>query len=594
MKEETKQPGKGVALIDICKYIYRFSEGRRPVLFFYVFLFILVNVIDMLDILLIGYLFNYIQLNGVISTNIVFILSLILGLFAIDFASWALHGPARILEQKMAFYVSNNFRDYLYRNTLELPLSFHNEEHSGQIISKISKGVISLDGFTSGSFMIIRAIFTAVAVFVTLFIYDYTFALIGGVCLLVTYGIAYLFEQKINPLRDKINKSDNILSEIVYDTISNITTIKMLSLSGIVSKSLDREVAHKFSSFKRKVVLNEIKWYIPSLIGTLFIVGVLLYYVYSMYVLGTIIMVGSLYTLYGFLSKLKGVLYDAAWLISQIQNNYRDIVNSEALSSHFSEIKKVKYKQIKQVDTIDLRDMHFSYGDTFNLSVDTLQLEKGKSYAFVGESGCGKTTMLKILASLLDADSYALRTNNKTSAINNMKDSVMLIPQEPELFSKTVRENITLGIPFTEKEVDDVLCMVNMKEVVAGLPEKIESKIFEKGVNLSGGQKQRLALARGILFARGKEVLLLDEPTSSVDQENEEEIYQKLLDLSRNKILISSVHKKNLLRFFDYIVYFEQGRIKEVVKNVDREEAMRQPIDQRVTLDEPVPIHLVK
>ncbi len=193
-----------------------------------------------------------------------------------------------------------------------------------------------------------------------------------------------------------------------------------------------------------------------------------------------------------------------------------------------------------------------------------------KSYAFVGESGCGKTTAMKILASLVECEGYELALSGSSpnlgevrevAKLENIRDSVMLISQEPELFSNSIRENITLGLPYTEKEVDEVLDMVNMRETIAGLPEGIESKVYEKGVNLSGGQKQRLALARGILFARDKEIILLDEPTSSVDQDNEERIYKSLLELAKDKILISSVHKRNLLSMFDYIVHFEKGKI---------------------------------
>ena len=97
----------------------------------------------------------------------------------------------------------------------------------------------------------------------------------------------------------------------------------------------------------------------------------------------------------------------------------------------------------------------------------------------------------------------------------------------------------------------------------------MESKIFEKGVNLSGGQKQRLALARGLLFAQEKEILLLDEPTSSVDQDNEVAIYTQIFENFGDKIIVSSVHKRNLLPLFDYVVTFEKGRITSVVNSED-------------------------
>lgn len=562
MKKENKEQ---FAIVTILKYVYRFSYEKKKWLFAYSFMFICVNVIGQMDILLGGYIFNYIQKNGVTVETFHYILFLILIIFVIDICGWTLHGPARIIEQRMAFFVSNNFRDFLYKNTLELPLSYHNSEHSGQIISKINKGRESIESFTSGGFMLIRSIFTAVAVFVALTINDYRFALVGVVLMIITYIIIGFFENKINPLRDNLNKSDNVLSEIIFDTISNITTIKMLSLSRLVRKSLDEETKTKYVSFKKKVVLNEIKWYVPSFFGSLFIVGVLLFYVYSMYITGSVVMIGSLYILYGFLTRLKEVLYDFAWMISDIQEQNRNILNSELISKHFNEIDKDDFPQCKNIKSIEITNLSFSYNENYTLEAEKLILEKGKKYAFVGESGCGKTTMLKILASLIKVDHYTCRINTQNAKIESLKNVSMLIPQEPELFSNTVRENITLGIPFEQKEIDEILGLVNMTETIANLPEGIESKIFEKGVNLSGGQKQRLALARGLIFAKDKEIVLLDEPTSSVDQISEMNIYTAIFKKFNDKIIISSVHKLALLPLFDYVVYFEQGKIVRVV-----------------------------
>lgn len=556
---------KTFAILNILRYMYHFSYEKKKVLFGYSFMFFIVNIVDQMDILLGGYIFNYIQKNGINDQTIYPVLGLVLLIFVIDIVSWGFHGPARVIELKMAFYISNNFRDYLYKNTLELPLSYHNAEHSGQIISKINKGKDAITRFAENGFMLIKSVFTGVAVFIALAIFDYRYALAGLVLMIVTYLLIKVFENKINPLRDKINKSDNILSEIIYDTISNITTIKMLSLSRLVSSSLDNETAHKFQSLKKKVVLNEIKWYIPSLIGSIFIVGVLLFYVYSVYVLGAVLMVGSLYIIYGYLFRLKDVLYDFAWMVSNIQEQNRDILNSEDISKHFEEIDKEVFVQKSNINKLTVQDIHFSYNEKFSLTVNDLVLLKGKKYAFVGESGCGKTTMLKILASLVKVDNHVVDIDGVRSRIENIKDITMLIPQEPELFSNTIRENITLGVPFEEKMITDTLELVRMKETIESLPEGLESKIFEKGVNLSGGQKQRLALARGLLFAKDKEILLLDEPTSSVDQDNEMAIYSKIFENFSDKIIVSSIHKRNLLHLFDYVVMFEKGRISAIL-----------------------------
>jgi ABC-type multidrug transport system fused ATPase/permease subunit len=138
---------------------------------------------------------------------------------------------------------------------------------------------------------------------------------------------------------------------------------------------------------------------------------------------------------------------------------------------------------------------------------------------------------------------------------------VTLFPQEPEIFENTIAYNITLGLPFPEDEINRICDAAHFSEVVALLPQGLQSKIQEKGVNLSGGQKQRLALARGILAARDSDLVLLDEPTSSVDPKTEMLIYEKLFREFNDKVVVSSLHRLHLLPHFDYIYVMAHGRI---------------------------------
>ncbi len=137
----------------------------------------------------------------------------------------------------------------------------------------------------------------------------------------------------------------------------------------------------------------------------------------------------------------------------------------------------------------------------------------------------------------------------------------MLVPQEPEIFSSTIRENITLGVNYAETEIKKVMKLAEFANTVKQLPRGLDSVINEKGVNLSGGQKQRLALARALLFAQDKELILLDESTSSVDPENEVKIYQNIFKHFKGKTVLASIHKMNLLKYFDRIVIFADGRV---------------------------------
>ncbi|HMI64335.1 MAG TPA: ABC transporter ATP-binding protein, partial [Puia sp.] len=148
-----------------------------------------------------------------------------------------------------------------------------------------------------------------------------------------------------------------------------------------------------------------------------------------------------------------------------------------------------------------------------------------------------------------------------TESLDQLNETVTLFPQEPEIFENTLAYNITLGLPFSEEEILQVCNSAHLTEVIHQLPLGLESDIREKGVNLSGGQKQRLALARGILAARDSDLILLDEPTSSVDPRTEALIYEGLFKAFSDKAIISSIHRLHLLARFDYVYILHQGRI---------------------------------
>lgn len=143
----------------------------------------------------------------------------------------------------------------------------------------------------------------------------------------------------------------------------------------------------------------------------------------------------------------------------------------------------------------------------------------------------------------------------------NVHSSVTFFPQDPEIFGNTVLYNITLGLPFSKDEVTKVCAQAQFLDVLEKLPEGLDTYIQEKGVNLSGGQKHRLALARGILASRNSDIILMDEPSSSVDPRTEKLIYAGLFEALQSKTVISSLHRLHLLTHFDYIYILCNGQV---------------------------------
>jgi ABC-type bacteriocin/lantibiotic exporter with double-glycine peptidase domain len=193
-----------------------------------------------------------------------------------------------------------------------------------------------------------------------------------------------------------------------------------------------------------------------------------------------------------------------------------------------------------------------------------LRIQAGQKIAFVGASGSGKTTFLTLMRGLYKAQSVTLSIDGQLfENLAPLSGFTTLIPQDSEVFENTVEYNITFGTHVSKAVVAEALSISCFDQVLPKLPHGLATDIRERGVNMSGGQKQRLALARGLVAAQDSSLLLLDEPTSNIDQTTEGVIFDRLFKHFADKAIIATVHRLYLLPRFDHIVVMENGSIIE-------------------------------
>jgi ABC-type multidrug transport system fused ATPase/permease subunit len=274
--------------------------------------------------------------------------------------------------------------------------------------------------------------------------------------------------------------------------------------------------------------------------------------------------------LINYLDKLGTFFFKFAALYGEILQRRARVMNAEELAADFRVESFANHILPSDWKRLSIKNLRFSYSTLPNarptLSGVSLDITKGDKIAFVGKSGSGKTTLLKIMRDLHTPQRLTLTVDGKNVAdgFAGIVRAIALVPQQPEIFATTVGNNITLGAEYDAATVDRFLNMACFGEVVEVLPKGLDSSINEKGVNLSGGQMQRLALARGLLACDNKDVILLDEPTSSLDSTTEMRVYKRIFSGFAGKTIISSVHRLHLLRLFDRICFFEDGRIISV------------------------------
>lgn len=243
------------------------------------------------------------------------------------------------------------------------------------------------------------------------------------------------------------------------------------------------------------------------------------------------------------------------------------LLNAEELAKDFTQSSFTNHVLPTGWKQLDIRNLSFSYssGDDADLHLEdvSMSIRHGETIAVVGETGSGKTTTLKIMRDLYHPKSLELFVDGRDveQGFEGISRAISLVPQSPEIFARTIMANITLDAEYDHDLVYRYTNMACFTSVAEKLPHGFNSSIKEKGVNLSGGEVQRLALSRGLLASHDKDIVLLDEPTSSLDFATEMTVYRNILKGFKGKTIISSIHRLHLLPMFDKIYMFEKGRI---------------------------------
>lgn len=558
---------RGNPLLNLIKVEWEYLGDRRKTFVFYTILFTIANLIALSTPLIIGLIFNSIQESITSQYELRKLIFQICLLLAVNIVFWIFHGSARVLEEKTGFFVNRNYTNDKIKNVLSLPLRWHKDHHSGDTIDKINKGAGAISGFAQyTTFQVISGSVTIMGALIVLLFVDKFAALLAIIFSFGSLFVIFQFDKVLYKQYKELNKLSNKVSAGIFDYLSNIRTVITLRLRKAVSKEIDSRLMASYNLFKKNIVYNEIKWAFASISISLMTVIVLSMRAYRDYTTG-VILIGTLYILYGYLERVGDTFYRFAELygrlvaydasvagVNQIDEEYKKI-RSENLIDLPEKWREIELKKITFAHNVESEMLHL---DNVNM-----KFKKGQRIALIGESGSGKSTILSLIRGLDKPQKEKVLCDGLEldKGIARLKKHVTLIPQDPEIFNNTIKYNITLDFPVPSYQLEKAIEMAEFAKVVARLEKGLNTNVLEKGVSLSGGEKQRLALARGILAARDSEIVLMDEPTSSVDSLNEIKIYQNIFKEFKDKTIISSIHRLHLLKMFDYIYLFDKGKI---------------------------------
>lgn len=554
------------AFLTLLTALWQYSRGRRRIVVTYVTCFIIGNTIWLFEPYAVGKILNAIQGAAGSGTTVTTVWKYLALLVALSVGFWLFHGPARVLEREHAFFVRRAFKQHLFTILTSLPMQWHKNHHSGQTINRIAKATNALFNFTQNSFQLIEMIIRPIGALVALYLIMPGAAVLAvGVSVFSSF-IVFFYDRILLPLYDRVNESEHRVASVLHDYITNITTVITLRLEALTHSEIWRRMSQTLLPYRKEVRINEAKWFTATLLIALMTSFVLGWYAWVTMSGGGTLLVGTFFMLYDYLQKIGGAFYTFAWKYGDTVEQSSDfravqpILTADRAEYHASHVLPDAWKKIA------ITDLRFSYDDEESkrqhLDGVSIELHHARKIAFIGESGSGKSTLMTLLRGLHPADATVLCDGTVLPhGLQHLAPHVTLIPQEPEIFENTFEYNITLDTDQEESKVTECVALARFDTVVARLPRGLQTNTAEKGVNLSGGEKQRLALARGFFAAEASSIILLDEPTSSVDPGNERLIYENLFQKFADRCVISSLHKLYLLPMFDEAYVFRDGKV---------------------------------
>jgi subfamily B ATP-binding cassette protein MsbA len=459
-------------------------------------------------------------------------------------------------------------RQELYDHLLKQPTSFFDKHRTNFLVSRLVVNCSAIELAVSSNLRdTLRESFMLICFLSAAFYFNWRLML-GA--LLLAPVIGYLttrFSKSLRRLSEEAVEGNKMLNDVAQETLANHTIVKAYTAE-------EREKV-RFSAVaamiaKANLRSGRIAAMSPPIIESVGVIALVIFFYFGLREINTSYMdAAQFFTFLFFLFRS----YDPMRRLSRQHNEINkafaaardvwDILDTdEVLPEKPNAIQLTPLEQ-----SLRLEHVSFNYGRGNKKILQNIDLEipRGSVVALVGESGGGKSSLIKLVQRLYDPTSGAIFWDNidlRDCKQSSLKKQLALVTQETVLFNDTVRYNISYGKPdATDEQIEEAARVAFADDFINELPQKYDTLVGERGIFLSGGQRQRIAIARAVLV--NAPVLILDEATSALDSESELLVQKALANLMKSKTSIVIAHRLSTIRRADKIVVMEKGRIVE-------------------------------
>ncbi|CAG8514236.1 2992_t:CDS:2, partial [Diversispora eburnea] len=471
--------------------------------------------------------------------------------------------------------LTERIRSLSFTSLLRQDIEFFDEERNsvGILTSSLSLDATRVNGLAGITFgTILQVVTTVIMGFIIGLAVGWKLTLACAVCIPLLIGSGAIRMKMLNGFQEKTKRAYEESAQIACEGAGNIRTVASLTrekdLWNIYHRLLDEPMKQGHNNafyasvsfaFAQSVIFlaNGLGFWYGS---RLFRDGE--YSINKMFTVFFAIIFGSMSAgrAFQFIPDIMKAKQSAASIISLIERN--PMIDTWSKSG----------KKLENVQgLIEFKDVHFRYPTRPHIQVLQgldLKVKPGQFAALVGPSGCGKSTTIGLTERFYQVTSGSVTIDGidiSTININNLRENIALVSQEPSLFDMTIKENIIFGCrpeqnP-TQEDIERVCREANIYDFISQLPEGFDTQVGGKGTQLSGGQKQRIAIARALI--RNPKILLLDEATSALDSQSEKVVQDALDQASKGRTTISIAHRLSTIQNADIIFVIKDGKVRE-------------------------------
>ena len=474
------------------------------------------------------------------------ILCVVFALFVgvIVFASMYIQG---LWIKKIMLQLKNS----LFHGMLHQPMATHQNRSSAEDLTLLTQSVGTFEeNYLKNSIKIFESAFSIVMAVVLLFTINPMVAIISIVSMCIPTLLPQLFGKKMAHCQETVVKKTTDYTGKVKDALTGYEVLKTYHAE-LQNEAICQDQADAMESSKLKMTATNAMVYSVANFSSV-IVQLFIMLLAGIFAVRGLISLGNILAVVNLTSMVVSPAFEISGQITQLKST-QPIV-SQMLALLNTSDAPIPRSEVKR--SIVLDNVTFSYADTPVLAHASAQFEQGKKYAIIGKSGSGKSTLLKLLAGYYNDFDGNILVDGQA----DMQCDCAVIHQNVFLFDDTIRNNITLHGDYTDAQVQEAVYAAGLDEVVADLPEGLETNVSENGARFSGGERQRIAIARALLHR--KSLLLVDEATSALDAENAAKIEDSILSL-KGITCIAVTHKSDpkILARYDQVLRMENGML---------------------------------